>query len=705
MDRIRREIKIVVLLLMAGIVGVMQTGCERTEESKTEIVLDVPTANKQEFENDIVAEKREVEIVPTSLAVRRQESDTNTLAAVGSLEITLPPGWKIEERVSDEGVAQYVLVDAHSEYEGGEIEAHNDGYEHEIRITSYEIRQMPELTLELAAAMRAYFSVPLLYGIKGSGKTQEIKGGWMYGENEEEKSTEYFLFSENEAGDTELFYVREGNFNITDHANDVEAFWQFMDDGLVRTDSGRHAVERSGDKETECYFLFNQGTEKEIFMVLQRTTDEIQTYQGGDYQTPVSTTKSDIWNCQLKIMDIDQDGYEDFLCDRRLFDPACVYKDFAEEVFDGYLWKEDESRFVYVDGAQMLEQYGSIWEERIQLEELRQNGGQIPDGLVAYLSEYLLKDREEMREAMAALVSDRELTNDEVKALAGKNLMIKNELLAIRSAYGGSGIWLEVDADNDGIEDIFLCEYLGGSLGSVYYYFFKGTAKGEYELTGSEAELKKEFGFFGWDGKKYLAKTTWEFTKKCVNGISLETYEDGKNLGGVWLAITEKKGENARSIQTSYLANGKYWGLADALEVFSGQYQSGSYTPVGTAEEETEGDYGMCSDLDNDGEKEAYDLEHWQTTNYYTLDTIIFTAEETKVQEHVDNRIREDLSLGNPVNLWVDKTEYGNVVYVIYEEGLYDFHVCGYLFSEGDSQKLVQVDCSVQTEVTVEKLN
>ncbi|MDE6621307.1 MAG: hypothetical protein K2K74_12640 [Lachnospiraceae bacterium] len=76
-----------VLLLLAGIVGVMQTGCERTEEGETEVVLDVPTANKQEVESDTVAEKSEVEIVPTSLAVSRQESDTNTVAAVGSLEI------------------------------------------------------------------------------------------------------------------------------------------------------------------------------------------------------------------------------------------------------------------------------------------------------------------------------------------------------------------------------------------------------------------------------------------------------------------------------------------------------------------------------------------------------------------------------------------------------------------------------------------
>lgn len=57
------------------------------------------------------------------------------------------------------------------------------------------------------------------------------------------------------------------------------------------------------------------------------------------------------------------------------------------------------------------------------------------------------------------------------------------------------------------------------------------------------------------------------------------------------------------------------------------------------------------------------------------------------------------------MNFWVDKTEFGNVTYIAYEDGLYDFHVCGYLISEEGSTKLVQVDCYVETEVTLQNLH
>lgn len=75
---------------------------------------------------------------------------------------------------------------------------------------------------------------------------------------------------------------------------------------------------------------------------------------------------------------------------------------------------------------------------------------------------------------MLPLVSDRELDFAEVKELAEDNPAIRNEMQRIAATYDGSGVWLMVDADNDGIEDVYLCEFLGGTLGSVYYHLFKG---------------------------------------------------------------------------------------------------------------------------------------------------------------------------------------------------------------------------------------
>lgn len=233
----------------------------------------------------------------------------------------------------------------------------------------------------------------------------------------------------------------------------------------------------------------------------------------------------------------------------------------------------------------------------VEAEEVNNRDAQIPDELNAYLAEVLSKSMEEQAEILAAMVSDRELTSDEVEELAEKNSAIEKELTAI-DTYKGTGIWLEVDADNDGIEDIFLCEFLGGSLGNVSYCLFKGNGEGEYEFTDVQEELKEEFGFIRWEGKNYLLKTTWEFTKKCVNGLSVERYENGTYQGGVWNAITAK--EDARDIQTSYLENEEYQSLADMLEEYAKQYQYSFHSLYGTAESECEGDYKRSSDLDND---------------------------------------------------------------------------------------------------------
>ncbi len=648
-----------------------------------------------------------LELVPAELLVCERKTGEDTAVSIGSLEIVLPFGWEMETRVSGEGVEQHVLVDVHSQCEGGEIEGHKDGYEHEIVITPYEINRMPELNRQLAAEMRAYFSVPEFYGTRGVTKTAEIDGCWMYGENSHTYEKEYFLFSENEAGGMELFHVREGDTWITSSGNDLEAFREFMDEGLVWTNGGKYPVHRYPKREMESYYLLNENTGNPLLMVVWNYTDKISVYQTSDYQTEICTQKleGDFFSEYMGIADLNQDGYEDIICKRWMLDTESALDFSAADDFDGYFWDAGNSEFVYVEGAQMLEQSGSFWEEMRKAQEERQKdgGGQIPEDLAAYVAEYLLKDREELQNAMLALVSDRELAMEEVKELAEENEDIKKEMLAIAANHSGTGIWLNVDADNDGIGDVFLCQYLGGTLGPVTYYLFTGTEDGHYKLTDRKESLKEEFGFIQWEGKNYLAKTTWEFTKKCVDGISIECYENGRYQGGIWLSITAKEGKNARSIKTFYIADEKFQGLAAGLEDFSRTYEIGSRVPYGTAEEEKENsDYQRSCDIDNDGAADEYNVSLWQTTNYYTVDYLTFESEE-ELRTRIYDMINGDETAGIPLNLWVDKTEYGNVIYVLYEDGLYDFHICGYMLSEG-CEKLVQVDCQTQTEVTVQRI-
>lgn len=670
-----------------------------TQKQEQELVKE-EAALKDEFDRKTGIGSLELIPADFKLTISEWNETKSTKVSIGSFMITVPLGWKIEQRISDEGIKQYVLADIHSECSEEGVEAHRDGYEHEIIITPYEIGRMPERSLQLAAEMKAYFPIPVLQGIKGTGKTKEIEGCWMWGKNRDAGEKEYFIFSENETGQKELLHVMEGDSSVTSYENDVESFSDFLQEGFVRGNSGKYVVKQANTSEFECYYWLNEETDHPLFLVTQNASGEMAVYQPGDYQKALSIQKPEEeypGGEYFLIEDFNQDGYDDILCKYWKLNP--YYSSEAE----GYLWDEEGSAFVYTVGESLLGNV--IWEEW-NWEEILMGSQQIPRELIAYLSDPLLDSKEEMRNLMLPLVTDKELDINEVKELARENPDIKKELLTITSSPGSQGIWLKVDADNDGVEDIFLCEYLGGSLGSVYYYLFKGTKEGEYIFTSMQEELKMEFAFIRWEGKNYLAKTTWEFTKKCVDGIRLECYENGRYQGGVSLNITAKEGINARSITTSYLENEKYSGLASSLYGLAGKYQPGTRLPYGTAEEENkEAEYDRYGDIDNDGEREAYHVSLWQTSNYYTVDYLQFFSEEEKIYEQVCDMIYADDITGTPINLWVDETDYGNVIYVLYEDGLYDFHICGYMLTDTESRKLLQVDCYVQTQVTCQNIN
>ena len=75
---------------------------------------------------------------------------------------------------------------------------------------------------------------------------------------------------------------------------------------------------------------------------------------------------------------------------------------------------------------------------------------------------------------------------------------------------------------------------------------------------------------------------------------------------------------------------------------------------------------------------------------------------EEEINDRVWELINEEENNGIPKNLWVDESRYGNVIYLLFEDGLYDFHICGWLLSETEKEKLIQVTCRVQREVTEE---
>lgn len=126
----------------------------------------------------------------------------------------------------------------------------------------------------------------------------------------------------------------------------------------------------------------------------------------------------------------------------------------------------------------------------------------------------------------------------------------------------------------------------------------------------------------------------------------------------------------------------------------------------GTAEKENnESDYNRSSDINNDGSVEQYDISLWQTTNYYTVDSLSFIPESKDACIAMYDIAQEDDGSGTCMNLWVDKTDYGNITYVLYEKTSMISIFAAISSRLIKYQKLIQTDCHVQTEVTVRKIS
>lgn len=703
----------------------MFSGCVKSKGSKDTAwenlekkVEDVAEADSRENEEKKEQKKEDSEpeeemiLSTVSLQTEVESASDKDIFYLSGLKITLPKGWEVEERKNEEENTVCVLVDKHTEYakENEEIKAHKDGYEHEIIITGYKIENMPENPVKLAGKIREQFDAPELWSQGAATGTDELDGVcWMYGEDSKDYEYEYFIFLKETDRQWEMFHVTESM--ASGYENDAEMFGEFLACRRIKSvDSGVTINEELGEKRS-YYYQFRTGEEEYVMSVMEMQAERLQitNYVWGEYDSILSQNDyKKIHPSFIGIQDMDGDGDEDFIY--RYYELDSYSEDGD---YEGCLWEKEKQEFVYVTSEEMVASSSLIREKEKeteakiaeQEEDKKRMAILIPEGLIAYISENLLGTREEIRDMMLPMVSDRELTMEEVKALAAENKEIWLELQRIVSCYDGTGVWLLVDADNDGTEDVMLCRYLGGSCGPVDYILFRGLEDGTYEKTDMQPRIKEEFAFIRYEGRNYLARTTYHFGKKIYDGIELDYYKEGKYQGSVWIRIAAVEGDEARTLTTPYLKEEKYRILEQNLYEFSYTYEAYMESPKGTAEVIIEGGkrYDRSSDFNNDGVTEYYHADMWLTTNYYTADCMEFYTNEE--QEEADDLLSDviyEQEEGTPMYLWVDETEFGNVTYVLFEKGLYDFSICGYLVTTQNVEKLIQTDCVIEQQVVAE---
>lgn len=322
----------------------------------------------------------------------------------------------------------------------------------------------------------------------------------------------------------------------------------------------------------------------------------------------------------------------------------------------------------------------------------------IPQGLVDKITQAILTGQE--LETLKAMVKDRELTQEEVIALARENMDLRN---ALNSMEGfGYYVMVVADGDNDGIEDIIAEEFYGGSGGFTDYVFYKGAADGTYQRTDSFSSVKEEFAVIAYEGRNYLCRTCYDYTKKIYNGISLACYMDGKLAEIADLMLIAE----GYDIRLAECGEEKYRALAEQMEQSCLIYKEAidEYECIeGSAEEkisEEEWDY-QC-DLNNDGVMEKYEKSIWLPSNMSTREFLTFSCDQA------DDRIWDAILSGNdrPIMIWADDYEGETVLHVIYLTGLEDFEIMGYVMSGAEYRSIYRItaeaDYGVETMRTTE---
>lgn len=318
----------------------------------------------------------------------------------------------------------------------------------------------------------------------------------------------------------------------------------------------------------------------------------------------------------------------------------------------------------------------------------------IPDGLIDLLSEAMMDNTE--KETLEAMIKDRELSDEELWETASANREIGCIIMDI-GWYGSSQVVLG-DGDNDGIEDILAEIYSGGSGGFTEFAFFKGQPDGTFAYTGSYSHVMEEFALICYEGKNYLCRTTYDYNKKMYNGLDLFYYEDGRRKESVSLYfVPETYQVQVKSYASeAYKAYAEaYFTAGDCMEASDRINRGGDF--IGSAE--TKGEDGYFCDLDNDGETESYERYIWYPSNMMQYG-LLFQCEDVPMADEAIYQSEQD---GFPVIFWVEEADGENIMNVLYQTGLYDFHLAGFVIGEEDYKQVYDIECLAECTVVSDR--
>ncbi len=326
----------------------------------------------------------------------------------------------------------------------------------------------------------------------------------------------------------------------------------------------------------------------------------------------------------------------------------------------------------------------------------------MPETLLKFLGNLNGKESEEIIENITPLINDIRLEEEELEEY--KDDPAVAECMKIIEESIGEGIFLRVDGDNDGIEDLFVWISEGGSLGSNSRVFLKGQKDGSFVKTDVWENITQELIFIEFEGKNYLLETTYDYNKKYTNGFLISAFEDGVCRERASILLTNDGYETDIELSDpgyEELAH-KIAGMAD--DGFEKGYVYDWLLDIGNGEVKEDAPEGLKdphrgtyyrSDINNDGEEEWYTKSIFYPSSLYAnmyLEDSLYLNGNSKREELLAYYGLE--YEGVPLAFWVEHVEETDkqIVCLLCYEGLSRYIIYGILIEEEAASEVLEID-------------
>jgi hypothetical protein len=323
----------------------------------------------------------------------------------------------------------------------------------------------------------------------------------------------------------------------------------------------------------------------------------------------------------------------------------------------------------------------------------------IPESLLAFIENSIKKGDE--FNTFSAIVSDKELSSDDIISFS-KDKVIGEYVDMVEASTGKV---LQVDADNDGVQDLYFWINDGGSMGNSSRYLLKGNADGTYMMTDTSfIEITQELAFINFEGKNYLLQTTYDYNTKINNGFEIICFIDGTVHERVFLNkdAVDYKG-NINLIDKSLESVAKNCEKI-GLDQYAYHVRYNDYKIQGSAErllQESEykdyvddNSYSLNSDvyygadIDNDGKEEIYNKDIFFTSTSGMITHLQYKICNMKDKDIIKKCLNK---ISYPQMFWIEQSEVGNIVCILYLDNLLDYSICGYNITKDQVKEVFRV--------------